>query len=88
METWPGRGATIIRGKGWILGRIDSVKEDTAEYDQQCIKVLYTDNVQSRNYQSIWGSEWTLQPSAVSIQEGDLICLLQGASYPIISEYY
>ncbi|PLB36125.1 HET domain-containing protein [Aspergillus candidus] len=84
VETWPDRDAAIIQGKGWVLARIDSVHEVINEHGHQFIQILYTDNTQSRHYQSIWGNEWTLPASAASIQEGDLICLLEGASCPNI----
>ncbi|KAL5365089.1 HET-domain-containing protein [Aspergillus floccosus] len=84
VETWPNRQAAIIRVKGTILGQINSAHEVTEEYHHQLIQIIYTDSAQSWHYQSIWGKEWILPTSAASIQEGDLICLLEGASYPSI----
>ena len=84
VKTWPNRDAAVIKGKGWVLARIESVNEVTHEYGHQSIQILHTHNAQSRHYHSKWGNEWKLPASAASIQEGDLICLLEGASYPSV----
>jgi hypothetical protein len=66
----------VIRSKGCILGLVSSVRSD----EKQNATII------SKN--AAWclddNIEWTLQASAKSIREGDIICLLQGASRPTI----
>jgi hypothetical protein len=66
----------VIKGKGHILGQVSSVRSD----DRQNLSIT------SRNAAWDLGDkiEWTLQASAKPIQEGDIVCLLQGASKPMI----
>ncbi|KAE8394461.1 HET-domain-containing protein [Aspergillus alliaceus] len=84
VETWPGAQVAVIKGKGWILGYVDSVEEGTSKYGHQQINVIYNDTAHQLGCQSKWGTQWTLQASAESIHEGNIICLLQGASSPTI----
>ncbi|KAF4635257.1 hypothetical protein G7Y89_g2840 [Cudoniella acicularis] len=66
----------IIKSKGCILGQVSSITRD----DRHNV------NITSRN--SAWDlggtTEWTLQASAIPIQEHDIICLLYGVSKPMI----
>ena len=76
VETSENGQRAVIKIKGCILGQVSSVKSD----DRQNV------NITSKN--AAWYSgnkrEWTLQASAKSIQERDIVCLLQGASKPTI----
>jgi hypothetical protein len=67
---------TVIKSKGCILGQVSSVRRD----DRQNV------NITSKNAAWYLGDkrEWTLQASAKSIRERDIVCLLQGASKPTI----
>ncbi|KAF4624273.1 hypothetical protein G7Y89_g13898 [Cudoniella acicularis] len=66
-----------IKSKGCILGRV-SVRSG----NRQNVNITFI----SKNTAWCLGGkmEWTLQASAKSIQEGDIVCLLQGASKPTI----
>jgi hypothetical protein len=73
------RQRAVIKSKGSILGQVSSVRRD----DRQNV------NITSKN--AAWdldGKTWTLQASAKSIQERDVICLLHGASKPTIIRPY
>jgi hypothetical protein len=76
VETSNDSQRAVIKSKGCVLGRVSSVRSD----DGQSVTVT------SKN--TAWYSgrklEWTLQASAKSIQEGDIVCLLRGASKPTI----
>jgi ankyrin repeat protein len=78
VETQYDKEMAIIKSKGCILGQVSSVRSD----DTENVNVIFT----SKN--TAWHSgdevEWTLQASAKSIQEDDIVCLLQGASKPTI----
>ena len=84
VETRSETDTAVVKGKGRILGHINSVGEDTHEFGQQDVKVHFNDIAQSLSYQNEWGTDWKLQASAQSFQDGDIICLLQGASKPSI----
>ncbi|RDH27108.1 heterokaryon incompatibility protein-domain-containing protein [Aspergillus welwitschiae] len=84
VDTWSGRETAVIKGEGWILGQIESIQGGIADYGQQRINILFTNTAQSLSFKKIWGTEWILQASATAIQEGDIVCLLQGASKPSI----
>lgn len=84
LETWPDREIAIIQGRGYILGRIDSVDSDSSRYDRQCVQISFNTSPRSIRYKTEWGTRWTLQATARSIQEGDIVCLFHGASRPSI----
>ncbi|QRD91843.1 heterokaryon incompatibility protein-domain-containing protein [Aspergillus flavus] len=41
LETWPDREIAVIQGRGYILGRIDSVDSDSSRYDRQCVQIFF-----------------------------------------------
>ena len=75
VETSDDSQRAVIKSKGCILGQVSSVSDD-----RQNVMITFKNTA--------WHSgdevEWTLQASAKSIQEGDIVCLLQGASKPTI----
>ncbi|RAQ70097.1 hypothetical protein COH20_008150 [Aspergillus flavus] len=84
VETWTETGTVVIKGKGWILGHVHSVEENFSEFGKQRIEVLFNDTAKSFGCEDLWGTDWKLQASAVLIQDGDIICLLEGVSKPSI----
>jgi len=84
VETWSEADTAVVKGKGRILGHINSVRNDMSEFGQQNVKFLFNDIAQALGYQNEWETNWELQASAQSFQDGDIICLLQGASKPSI----
>ncbi|KAF5856134.1 hypothetical protein ETB97_007838 [Aspergillus alliaceus] len=88
VETWPHREIAVIKAQGYILGRVNSVKDDTSRYDKQCVQISFNTTPRSLSYENEWGTQWLLQASAKPIQEGDILCLLQGALKPSIVTLY
>ena len=84
METWSETDTAVVKGKGQILGHINSVRNDVSEFGQHNVKILFNDIAQALGYQNKWETNWKLQVSAQSFQDGDIICLLQGASKPSV----
>ncbi|SPO02004.1 uncharacterized protein DNG_04677 [Cephalotrichum gorgonifer] len=96
VSAWDDEELAVIRGKGCMLGRVTSVKKD-AEHRQK-VAVTWTNShgyFGNTKHDLRWiagffshggwaTSNWILQPSARSVQEGDAICLLEGASRPTI----
>ncbi|KAL3587424.1 hypothetical protein FPOAC2_13321 [Fusarium poae] len=76
-DTWNDKEIAVIRGKGCVLGEVSSVKDSKDGREV---------NVNWRNVSGYRGpdSPWTFQASAKSVQVGDVVCLLQGASNPTI----
>ncbi|KAF2795658.1 HET-domain-containing protein, partial [Melanomma pulvis-pyrius CBS 109.77] len=65
-----------IKSKGYILGQVFLEESYTSQNSRNGVDV---------NFKNSEGSaRWTLQISAKSIQNGDIVCLLQGASKPTI----
>ncbi|KAK3363920.1 hypothetical protein B0T25DRAFT_597508 [Lasiosphaeria hispida] len=94
VSTWDRAEAAVIEAKGYILGEVSSAKVDAPQHDRQNHDVTRHD----RQYVDItWknapgyidgkgkqSSRFTFQASAKAIKEGDVVCLLQGASRPTI----
>ncbi|RYP26488.1 hypothetical protein DL767_007992 [Monosporascus sp. MG133] len=68
-----------IESKGCILGKVSSVERDNRD-DRQQVAITSKDASGYLRHER----KWTLQPSAKSVQAGDLVCLLRGALKPTI----
>ncbi|KAL3248974.1 hypothetical protein ABHI18_011827, partial [Aspergillus niger] len=83
--------AAIVRGKGWILGYIYSVSDFLMD-NQQTFKVASNQICQKLGYRDEWKNEWSLQASGELLQDGDIVCLLEGLSQPSVlrlcADYY
>jgi hypothetical protein len=86
VKTWGDKEIAAIKSKGCILGKVSSVLRDTALDDRQSVDVIFKNISGQPEYTG--RQRWTLRPSAKSIRDGDLICLLQGASKPAIVRVY
>lgn len=78
VKAWGDMEMAVIKSKGCILGRVSSKNTDHA--NRQKVDITF------KNASGSLGQKrkWTLQASAKSIQVGDLVCFLQGASKPTI----
>ncbi|KAK6824310.1 hypothetical protein RU639_005018 [Aspergillus parasiticus] len=74
----------VMKSEGWILGVITSVEENTSRVGKQIIEVIFNYTAKSLGYKYEWDTRWELEAFAALIQEGDIICLLKGASNPSI----
>ncbi|KAH6677725.1 heterokaryon incompatibility protein-domain-containing protein [Halenospora varia] len=88
IETWDKRKIAVIKSKGCVLGKVSSVEGDSARYDRQHVEINFNNTSRSLKHERDWGTRWTLQASAKPIQQGDLVCLLQGALKPTIIRPY
>ncbi|CZR69913.1 uncharacterized protein PAC_19813 [Phialocephala subalpina] len=84
VETWGDREMAVIKTKGCILGRVSWVKSDTTRDDRQSINIIFKNAPRYLGDKREWSAFWILPTSAKHIREGDLLCLLQGASKPTI----
>jgi hypothetical protein len=82
---------SLIRSVAYLLqGAIfrpryaTTTPSDSTRYGRQHVTVVFLNTSTSLEYRRKWGDRWTLRVSEKSIQEGDVICLLQGASKPTI----
>ena len=78
VETSDRTQRAVIKSKGYILGQVSSVRSE----DGENMNIIFTSK--SATWYLGDKMEWTLQASAKSIPEYDIICLLQGASKPTI----
>ncbi|PWY80195.1 HET-domain-containing protein [Aspergillus eucalypticola CBS 122712] len=83
VDTWPESDIAIIRGVGWVLGHICSVRH-VSNFGQQEVKVYLNDTARSIGYENDWEADWDLQTFAQAVNPGDIVFLLQGASRPSI----
>jgi hypothetical protein len=86
VETWDEKQVAIIKNKGCIFGQVASVESEGTRYDRQHVRIDFY-NTQSLEYKD-FGDRWTLQASAKSSQEGDLVCHVEGASKPTFIRLY
>ncbi|WPJ64063.1 hypothetical protein SMAC4_13733 [Sordaria macrospora] len=78
----------VIEGKGCILGEVSSVKRNATWEDRQDVAITWRNAPSYLCVKEAWGFCWTLPTTLKSIQTGDVICLLQGASRPTILRPY
>jgi len=88
VETWDKREMAVIKNKGCILGHVSSVEKDSTQYDRQHVKFVFNNTPKSLEYEREYGTRWTLQASANSVQKQDFVYILQGASKPTIIRAY
>ncbi|EGZ70089.1 hypothetical protein NEUTE2DRAFT_69340 [Neurospora tetrasperma FGSC 2509] len=79
---------TVIKGKGYILSKVSSVKRNTTWEDRQNVAFTWKNAPSYICVKEAWGSSWTLPTTAKSVQKGNVVCLLQGASRPTILRPY
>jgi tetratricopeptide (TPR) repeat protein len=84
VETWGDKETAVIKSKGCILGKVSSVQNDITWNGGQGVNVILNNMSKEPGSRGEWSAHWTLLSSAKSIQDEDLICLLQGASKPTI----
>ncbi|KAF1960420.1 HET-domain-containing protein, partial [Byssothecium circinans] len=82
VETWGDKEIAAIKSKGCILGKISEVLGDTSLDDRHGVDVIVKNTLGQPGGKEM--QYWTLGSSAKSIRDGDLICLLQGASKPAV----
>ena len=86
VKTWNNREMAIIDSRGYILSQVSSVKSDQG--NRQNVNISFKNTSQHLGYTKEYKAHWNLQASAKSIQKGDIVCLLQGASKPTIIRPY
>ncbi|KAL4888924.1 HET-domain-containing protein [Aspergillus ambiguus] len=91
VETWYGSEIAIIKAKGWVLGYIHSCSESLKD-SRQTFEVVSNQTCQQLGYHDGWETGWSIQASGELLQDGDIICLLEGLSEPSIlrlcADYY
>ncbi|KAK3338240.1 heterokaryon incompatibility protein-domain-containing protein [Neurospora tetraspora] len=85
---WDDKEIAIIEGKGCILGEVSSVTRNATWEDRQDVAITWSNAPSYICVKEAWGSCWTLPTTVKSVQEGDVVCLLQGASRPTILRPY
>ncbi|KAK4146693.1 heterokaryon incompatibility protein-domain-containing protein [Dichotomopilus funicola] len=83
VQTWPDRHTAVITGKCLFLGLVTRVDRENHADGQVHIWVNCTVVGESLGYGER-GWNWAFRPFSESVQEGDVICHLQGAAKPSI----
>ena len=86
VKTWNNREMAIINSRGYVLGQVSSVKSD--QDGRQSVNINFKNTLQHLGHTKEYEAHWNLQASAKSVQDGDIVCLLQGASMPTIIRLY
>lgn len=84
VEAWSHREIAIMKGEVCVLAAVSSVNNDATWQDRQEVVVVSKNAIEYWGTDKPWAARWTLQASAIPIREGDLICLIRGASKPTI----
>ena len=82
VETWDNREMAVIKSRGYVISQVSSVKSDWD--NRQNVNIIFKNTLEHLGYNKERKAHWTLQASAKSVQEGDIVCLLQGALKPTI----
>lgn len=84
IDTWDDRESAVIKSKGCVLGVVSPRESNIYLGGRQNVEAVFNNTSKQPGCIRNGRARWTLQASAKSIQNGDLICLLQGASKPTI----
>ncbi|KAK4167354.1 ankyrin repeat-containing domain protein [Cladorrhinum sp. PSN259] len=83
VSTWDSNEVAIIEGQGDAIGEISSIREDDSKHDIRHVKISWN-AFSSFSANEKPSSHLTFYTSAKAIKQGDVVCLLQGASAPTI----
>jgi ankyrin repeat protein len=88
IEASPNEAHALIKSAAVIIGRVSALRNDLREDGMQCVEIVCRDCGDSSSVGPAEKVEreslWNLRPSAKPVIEGDVICLFQGASKPVI----
>lgn len=86
VATYGRQEVAIITIKGFVLGQVYLAESNSPSHSRQRVHVHFENPLWSQRYTEKQRT-WTFQQSAKPIQNGDFICLLQGASKPTIIRF-
>jgi hypothetical protein len=72
--------AAVIRSRGCIVGEVTSVGRDSVRGDRYRVEVQLLEESSQNGHMTKVDFQWTLRATATTVQAGDLICLLRGAT--------
>ncbi|KAL8313028.1 hypothetical protein RB593_007304 [Gaeumannomyces tritici] len=84
VSTWDGEEVVVIEAKGYVLGEVSSAGKNTTPDDRQHVEITWKTTLSRHDTKAEQSSPFAFQASAKAIKKGDIVCLLQGASRPII----
>ena len=80
VKTWGDEERAVIKSKGCVLGQVLSGERS----DRYEVNIVFKNIPEHLGYNREWHALWALQASVKHAREGDIVCLLQGASNPMI----
>lgn len=78
----------LIKSKGFAFGDVLSKSSATDSTGRQRIDVVIKVHPKHSRRPTFVKSSWTLKPPANPINEGDIVCLFEGAPYPSVVRPY
>jgi tetratricopeptide (TPR) repeat protein len=81
------RAMAILYSKGRVLGYVTSVQKLSPWDNTQSVGIAFNYELYSREKIYRKRSRWILHTSAKPVREGDIVCLLQGTSRPMIIRF-
>lgn len=85
VETWNQSEAAVVHSRAAVLGYVNSISTNGPWDDLQVLDLDLTDTIGFLTGQTRC---WTVRTSGKLIQNGDIVCLLPGASKPMIIRPY
>jgi hypothetical protein len=82
VDSWGNGEMAVFKSKGCVLGHVSWVDKPDTRYNRQRVRIDFNKTVEALEYEKKWGKIWTFHIPADLIQQGDVVCLLQGASRP------
>ncbi|KAE8373910.1 heterokaryon incompatibility protein-domain-containing protein [Aspergillus bertholletiae] len=82
------KDTAVIQAKGWVLGIIHTVERD--EWNHQKLSMFLTGDCvgKTKTQNTDWETKLTVPDSAKDIRRGDIFCILQEATDPIIIRHF
>jgi hypothetical protein len=84
VETWEDKTMAVIESKGHVLGRVGSIED--VQDGRKLVEIIFVNELQLYAPPVVgrFTNHWTLRPPLRSLESGDIVCLLEGASHPTI----
>ncbi len=83
VNTWSDRELAVIQGKGAVVGKVFSAKSDPVRVGEMTIEIGLG-VAESLDQQANRSTQCLAQTPAKPIQDGDLICIMDGAAKPTV----
>ncbi|KAI1875788.1 uncharacterized protein JN550_002074 [Neoarthrinium moseri] len=88
ITTWNNKDIAVIRAQGFVVGKVLAAVSEKNRVDRQIVDVSAKFSSGSSDKTPRLHASWVVQSLAIPIRKNDLICVIRGASRPIIIRTY